>query len=550
MGLRKAIRRWLQIMPATDDAIYIKEPSSFETNAIKNRILYRGDPSELDQFFKNTAVDEVTRARFWASSPSRGMRIRKIHSGLPGITVDMLSDIVTGDMLDVEFLADDNEAITNWGCIAEENEFKNLLTKAVQEVLVVGDGAFKLSIDPDISKYPLLDFHSGETVLYRHKRGRLREVIFLSKYTSDKKTYILSEQYGQGYVRYRLEDEDGKEVALDTVEELEGLSNIEWDGDYMMAVPLKVYSSPKWEHRGRSIFDLKTDAYDALDETISQWQDSIRQGRIKRYIPDSMIPRDPNTGEALGINPFDNQFVALRSNRAENAHDTITTDQPRIQYEGYINTYINNLDMCLQGVISPSTLGIDTKKIENAEAQREKEKTTLYTRQKIVSALQEVVPVLVDVSLQTYATMTGSNAPNAECMIDFGEYANPSFEAQVETVGKASSSGIMSIRTQIETIWGDTRNKKWIDAEERRILQERGIMEFEEPSMLPGGYIEEDMISGMGRLDSGAADRDGNLSISVDDEEPAEAHGRRDEGRLPLDTMAGDADEKPEEDEA
>lgn len=44
------------------------------------------------------------------------------------------------------------------------------------------------------------------------------------------------------------------------------------------------------------MFDTKTDVLDGLDEVISQWIDAIRMGRIKRYIPENLIPRDPDTG--------------------------------------------------------------------------------------------------------------------------------------------------------------------------------------------------------------------------------------------------------------
>lgn len=549
MALKDVLRKWLQIQPATDQALFIREPSTYETNVIRNRIWYRGDPSELDQFFKQTANDEVTRARFWASSPSKGLRVRKIHSGLPGIIVDMLADIVTGDMLDVEFEEQASEAQKYWKEIAEENKFKALLTKAVQEVLVVGDGAFKMSLDPSISDYPLMDFYSGENVEYQYLRGRLMEVIFFSKYYHEKKEYILTERYGKGYIHYTLETVNGTQVPLNTVPLLDGLSNVTWDGDFLMAVPFKVYQSPKWANRGRSIFDLKADSFDALDETISQWQDAVRLGRIKRYIPSSMIPRDPETGKALPINPFDNQFTAISQQMNEGIVNQIQTEQPVIQYDGYINTYINNLDMCLQGIISPSTLGIDTKKIDNAEAQREKEKTTLYTRQKIVNVLQETVPELVKIALYTYALQHDEPLLKTDCMINFGEYANPSFEAQVETVGKASTHSVMSVRSQIETLWGDTRGKDWLDKEEERILQERGIMEFQEPTRVPHGFIEEDMIDGLGRLDNTDTDRDGNPHVRIDEEEPEETRARGDRAGLEVDSVAGDADAEPESDE-
>jgi len=45
------------------------------------------------------------------------------------------------------------------------------------------------------------------------------------------------------------------------------------------------------------------------------------------------------------------------------------------------------------------------KETDNAEAQREKEKTTLYTRGKILDVLNEVIPLLVDTTLKVHDTM-------------------------------------------------------------------------------------------------------------------------------------------------
>ena len=80
--------------------------------------------------------------------------------------------------------------------------------------------------------------------------------------------------------------------------------------------------------------------------------------------------------------------------------------QPVIPSENYLQSYISFLDLCLQGVISPSTLGIDTKKMDNAEAQREKEKTTLYTRNIIIEAIQKTLPMLVNCAIKAYDEYT------------------------------------------------------------------------------------------------------------------------------------------------
>ena len=82
----------------------------------------------------------------------------------------------------------------------------------------------------------------------------------------------------------------------------------------------------------------------------------------------------------------------------------IETVQPSIPVESYLGTYMTALDLCLQGLISPSTLGIDVKKLDNADAQREKEKATLYTRNSIVATLQSTLPKLIDSIFKAYDT--------------------------------------------------------------------------------------------------------------------------------------------------
>ena len=60
---------------------------------------------------------------------------------------------------------------------------------------------------------------------------------------------------------------------------------------------------------------------------------------------------------------------------SENAKNEIDTEQPAIPHDSYQASYSTALDLCLQGIISPSTLGIDVKKLDNAEAQKGKRKS-------------------------------------------------------------------------------------------------------------------------------------------------------------------------------
>jgi hypothetical protein len=480
--LTKAAIKYLNVQPALTNPITIQEAYTFETNVIRNKLWYRGEPYELDQFFKNISSDPVNKARFWSAVPSEDLSIRKIHSGLPAMIADKLSDIVVADLDSIEVTGEvDN---TLWEEIRKDNKFDDMLGDIIATTLVSGDGAFKLSIDTEISKYPIIEFFDGDKVEYITQRGRLKEIKFYTFYTKNNRTYKLSETYGKGYINYNLYDSNGNEVSLNTLDETRELADVTYKDDFIMGLPLMFFKSPKFEGRGKSIFDNKSDAFDALDEVISQWIDAIRDGRVQKYIPQDLLPYNSSTGEVLKPNPFDNKFIAIGANKEENAKNEIEMKQAEIRYEAYVESYSNAIDMCLQGIISPSTLGIDLKKTDNAEAQREKEKTTLYTRGKLVDILTEVIPELVNIILKTNDALNGKNAGEYEVSIAFGEYASPSFDAVVETVGKAKTYGVMSIEQCIEEMYGDTWTDEEKEEEIQRIKEQNGYLEAEEPTTI------------------------------------------------------------------
>ena len=55
--VKTAMRTWLEIEPGTDaGAIKIDSALSFDAQVLRNRIWYRGDPSEIDQFLDRKSV--------------------------------------------------------------------------------------------------------------------------------------------------------------------------------------------------------------------------------------------------------------------------------------------------------------------------------------------------------------------------------------------------------------------------------------------------------------------------------------------------------------
>ncbi|MCD8095739.1 MAG: hypothetical protein LUE12_06375 [Ruminococcus sp.] len=275
--VKSMLQNWLEVVPAVEQTIVLNEQTTFNTDVLRSQIWYRGDSEELFQFFHQLQVSGVNSS-FWGSVPPNE-KIRKIHSGLPAIIADTLSFMVCSDFDGAKI--NDTKAQNIFD--EQAQQFANVLSKAITDTLVDGDGAFKLSVDSEISDKPILEFVGADRVEYCCARGILNEVIFRTPIKDKSRTLFFEERYGKGYIESALLDANGIEQEQ-MLPQLEGIPRrVEFDGDYIMAIPLKFYASKKYPNRGKSIFDGgKSDCFDALDEVISQWWDAIRAGRVSK----------------------------------------------------------------------------------------------------------------------------------------------------------------------------------------------------------------------------------------------------------------------------
>lgn len=473
--VKHKLRTFLEIDNNQQNGIYLQNLTDYETECYINRVWSWGDKEAIEQLYKQLNLNTY-RLNFWTATPAMGLLKR--HTGIPGQIVRILTDIVIRDLNDITI---NSERKFEWEEMNKNDIIHEVTEEAVKEALIVGDGAFRISLNSS-NKYPLVDFVSGENVEYKKVHGKINEIIFKSPVNHNHKKYVLEEAYGYGYIYAKLYDGDN-EVPLDTIQSLSSIEPVSYEGKFMMAVPFIIFKSDRFKGRGASIFKGKQDNFDALDEIWSQWLNALRKGQSKEYIPTDLLPVNEETGEVMKPNDFDNVFIATEGSMGEGGVQKITLVQPDIPHESYLSTYVTALDLCLQGIISPSTLGIDTKKMDNAEAQREKEKTTLYTRNKIIEALQKTLPRLVDAMFKAYDTLNERQIMDIDVEVSFGEYANPSFESQVETVSKAKAGQIMSIEASVEELYGDTKEEEWKLEEIKRLKAEQGIEEVTEQSV-------------------------------------------------------------------
>lgn len=456
MSFFRDLKDFIEFRKAGTTSMTIEQLYTVYGEKYRDLIWLRGEPYELQQYYRQG--QEYWSASFWASAPSH--KIHKIHSGIPRLMCHMLSEIVTRDL--DEITAQTEGSTTDWQKIEKNTSFKAVVKAAVRDACAFGDGAFRIVTVPD-EETPLIEFVPGYRCDFiRGPGGKVQAVVFKSEVREKGEVYILHQIYGKGFIKYQLFDRmEENEIPLSQTEETANLREAHWNSGLMLAVPLIVRPSDKFPGRGDSIFEGKYSVFDALDEVISQWADAVRKGRVKRYIPSSLFIRDPENGKMRPFNDFDDNYIATETSMKEGSQDQIITSQAEIRSEQYLQAYMTYLDLAIQGVISPSTLGIDTKKLDNAEAQREKEKSTLYTRNQIIMSLTEALQTLVNTALQTYDIISGrAQRPDEEITVSFGEYANPSFESVVETMAKAKTAGIMSNEMIVSQLYGDSLTDK------------------------------------------------------------------------------------------
>ncbi len=479
--IKNMVKTWLDIKEATPQRYTIYEDKDFRTNCIINKVWMRGDSNELAELYRQLPNSEHS---FWGSVSTAGMEIKKSHSGLPQLIINKLTDITISDYNGVDI--EEHLIKELWEEVAKENKFDDLLEECVRDGMSIGDGALRYCFDSEISKYPILEWIPGDKVEFVYKRGRLIEVDFFFLYEKDKKVYEVVERRGYGYVKYEVYDGQ-KQVPITEISDIVKLQNITFDNNVMLATPFMIDKSIKYKGRGASKFEGKHDAFDSLDEIISQWIEAIRKGRAKTYIPESLCPKDPNNGEILLPNSFDNDYIQTEADMSEGATgNKITVEQPTIPTENYLESYITYLNLCLQGLISPATLGIDNKRVvdPNASYERQLEKTTMYTRSDVIKALNNFIPGIVNTVIRFKDILEKRPLTNEfDVTVKFGEYNSPSFDAQIETMAKARGNTILSVEAMVDELYGNSKTEEWKQDEVMRIKEELGITVLNEPAI-------------------------------------------------------------------
>ena len=112
--LKALIQNYLNIKESTtNNTITIQDMDSIAVRLFKNELWYRGDPSELHQFYTKY-YNKMAKTMFWQGESTTGVDFIKVHTGLPGIIIDTLVDIVVDDLNEIVILSNEKDEKGNY----------------------------------------------------------------------------------------------------------------------------------------------------------------------------------------------------------------------------------------------------------------------------------------------------------------------------------------------------------------------------------------------------------------------------------------------------
>lgn len=110
--------------------------------------------------------------------------------------------------------------------------------------------------------------------------------------------------------------------------------------------------------------------------------------------------------------------------------------------------------------------------------------------------MQETLPEVVSACINAYHILLNQPVEDVNVNIEWGEYANPSFESQVETIVKAKQGGIMSIEKVVEELYGSSMDEECKQEEILRLKAEQGIADIKEPAVNLEGLAPAEELEG------------------------------------------------------
>lgn len=421
---------------------------------LENSVWYTGIEQDLRYFYKKEAPkfyrngeESESLNYFWAKNNDTDFRM--IHSGFPQLICEKMVDLIVGNGYKIKVEGNDEvELQEEMDEILKDNKANILLSKSIEMESWSGGTSWKLSFNPSVSEYPIIEAWQPENYTNRIESGRVVEDIFYTYYEKGNMKYRLSEMYGVdktkgAYIDYKLEqlqfDTRGQAntepkwipVPLSELDETSELKRLEFIGYFKRLSLYKPNKMPNSEFRysslGESDYAGSYGAFDAVDEIVSTWIQEFRDSKLNRYFPEEYM--QTNNGTSSFPSGFKKDHIVYSDTPSENVdkqkimyeQGDLRTDKHEKSYKIWVTQILNNAGL------SPLTVGITgLESIDSsAESQQEREKVSIRTRNKKIEIWKEFLEDILKTALELRLMTKNMTSLNGE---EFVVPALPEFD--------------------------------------------------------------------------------------------------------------------------
>jgi len=455
-----------------------KKETEYEKYLLHEKYLwFLGSEDLLADFYNNDAPSYIqinTRESYYYSNVASDIRV--VHSGFPSLLsytkAKMLvsggiSALVKVDGKDSE--KKNEEATMELDDINDDNKIDNLIVNSATTQSWGKKFAWKISIDKDVTDYPILEKVTPFNYNAIYERGRLKAIVFNEEFSVDKTDFVLHEIYsktnGSGTIVYELYQVGKKELIQVSLESTERTTDLE---DKVFKGFDFIFAGEKVANK--SDYQGLVSEFDALDEVWSQLMDEIRKGRNESYIPE-------NLAQGKTFDKFRKNYTVVGTDDRENGANKIENVQPSIRTDEHTKA-INALKMNILTLfgLSPITVGIaeDIGSNSSGDALAKREMASIRTRNHEIKEWDEFLQDMYYKVLNAYNYMRKKKEIGYEILIAFGQYITPTRSEAIADVKLMRDAGVIDVEKALKDIYGDDLTEE----EKVRIIQDSGTEIF------------------------------------------------------------------------
>lgn len=453
----------------------IRSPNVYEFNLAQNLALLSNDSSvirrfyqvEIPRYYQDTWLTMEGSNKFMAQYiPGQAFA----YFGIIPMIVQGKVNLVASNGFVCKSNDDEIDEVLNR--IKEEAELEKKFVEGVYWESGIGDFAYRISFQPEISDKPLIDVIEPQFLEVNYSHGHIKSFV-IKEVSKEDPAYEIHELHykdSDGYVcinyRYVI---DGKYVSKDD-ENLIKECRQKFDSELRLEpikLPFKDFliifkknANTNQLYKGeRGVPDIQgmDSIEDALTESISDLIDAIRKGGVKEYVSDDLIPQDEN-GNDLRLNHFNKTIIRTKSVSTPGENQNLwNVVQGDIKWEAYTRTIQNLMSIAINKAgLAPTTLGLTGLESINssAESQDAREKTSLRTRSICLNSWEKTLKDLFNRYLQVCDYINHREIYDYSELINisFNEYTNPSLENITDVLTKQVQSGIKSQLSAIKDL--------------------------------------------------------------------------------------------------